>query len=42
MGACAGLALAGAIAGLVIPARPSAAALPQSGAVRALDTTSSR
>ncbi len=40
MGACAGLALAGAIAGLVIPARPrSVAAQPSSGAVRALDTS---
>jgi EmrB/QacA subfamily drug resistance transporter len=41
MGACAGLALAGAVAGLVIPARRRpAAGPPQSGTVRELDTTS--
>ena len=43
MGACAGLALAGAVAGLVIPARrrPAAGQGPSS-AVRALDATSTR
>jgi EmrB/QacA subfamily drug resistance transporter len=40
MGACAGLALAGAVAGLVIPARRQpAAGPPPSSAVRALDMT---
>ena len=40
MGACAGLALAGAVAGLVVPARRQpVAAQPQSSAIRALDMT---
>jgi hypothetical protein len=37
MGACAGLALAGAIAGLVIPARRQPVAQPQASAVLAAD-----
>lgn len=39
MGACAGLALAGAIAGLVIPARREVAVQPRPSAGRPLDTT---
>ena len=38
MGTCAGLALTGAIAGLAIPRRRQAAALPEPGAVRAAET----
>ncbi len=43
MGACAGLALAGAIAGLVIPRRRQPVAVqPESGAIRALETEPAR
>jgi EmrB/QacA subfamily drug resistance transporter len=43
MGACAGLALAGAIAGLVIPGRRQPVAVqPESGAIRALETEPAR
>jgi EmrB/QacA subfamily drug resistance transporter len=43
MGACAGLALAGAIAGLIVPRRRRPApALPDSGAVRATETEPAR
>jgi hypothetical protein len=38
MGACAGLALLGAAAGLIIPRRRPAAASPDTGAIRAPQT----
>jgi hypothetical protein len=43
MGACAGLALLGALAGLIVPRRRQpAAVLPDSGAVRAPETEPAR